>query len=500
VSHLVATGLAASLLLATACSDTQKPAEFTAQVPAASPGSAAAPSATPSDEVLARVLTPWTGDLDAMAQRRYVRMLVTFSRTHYFVDKGEQQGLAYEAGRMLESFLNDRLKTETANRLSVVFIPVSRERILQELANGRGDIAAANLTITPDRTAIVDFAAPSLTSVREVIVTPAGDPAVTHAEQLSGRPVHVRASSSYAASLAGLNRALASAGKPPVKIVDAPEALEDEDLIEMVNAGLIPATVVDDHVATFWSKVFDNVTVQPANVRTDGEIAWAIRKETPQLRDAVNAFVGANPQGSLAFNVLYQKYLKNTAYVKNSADEAEMRKFRQVRGFFEKYGEQYDLPWLLLAAQGYQESQLDQARKSNAGAVGVMQIKPSTARGSPINITGVATSADKNIQAGVKYLRFIVDRYYKDEPMDRINRGLFAMASYNAGPARVAELRKKAAALGLDENKWFGNVEVVAAREIGRETVTYVSNIYKYYVAYNLVMQQAEERRRARGN
>jgi membrane-bound lytic murein transglycosylase MltF len=257
-------------------------------------------------------------------------------------------------------------------------------------------------------------------------------------------------------------------------------------------------TIVDDYLAQFWSKIFDGIRVQPATVRSGGQIAWAIRKNTPQLHEALEAFGRENAKGSRNYNMLLQKYLRNTAYVKNSINESEIQKFRQLRAFFQKYGGQYDLPWLLLAAQGYQESQLDQARKSGVGAVGVMQIKPSTAEGAPIRISGVDVSAEKNIQAGVKYLRFIVDEYYKTEPMDRLNKGLFAVASYNAGPARIAGLRRKAARLGLDPNRWFANVEVVAARDIGRETVTYVANIFKYYVSYNLVMQQAAERRRIR--
>ena len=154
-----------------------------------------------------------------------------------------------------------------------------------------------------------------------------------------------------------------------------------------------------------------------------------------------------------------------------------------------------DIVYLPLNAQARQIANAWDPNKDQAdgnackayGAVGVMQIKPSTAEGPPINIKGVDGSTEKNIEAGVKYLRFIVDQYYKDEPMDRVNKGLFAIASYNAGPARIAGLRKKAVALGLDDNKWFGNVEVVASREIGRETVTYVSNIYKYYVSYRLI-------------
>jgi membrane-bound lytic murein transglycosylase MltF len=455
-------------------------------------------SGAPSDEVVAKVMAPWTGDLDGMVERRYVRVLVTFSRTDYFLDGPQQHGIQYDAGKLFEAFLNARLKLKN-DMVHVVFIPVSRDRIFDELANGRGDIAAAALTITPERQRQVDFAPPFLTGVREVLVTAADQPAASRAEDLSGRTVHVRRSSSYFESLTALNRSLTAAGKAPVRIMEAPEALEDEDLLEMVNAGLMPATIVDDYLAAFWSNVFEAIRVQQADVRSDGQIAWALRKQSPQLHSAVEAFVRSNPRGSRNYNLIYQKYLKSTVYVKNSASESEMRKLGKIRPFFEKYGAQYDLPWLLIAAQGYQESQLDQTRRSQAGAVGVMQIKPSTAAGPPINITGVDASAEKNIQAGAKYLRFIADEYYKDEPMDRVEKGLFAMASYNAGPARIEQLRKKAAALGLDPNKWFGNVEVVAARDIGRETVTYVSNIFKYYVAYNLVLKQDSDRRRARG-
>jgi membrane-bound lytic murein transglycosylase MltF len=128
-----------------------------------------------------------------------------------------------------------------------------------------------------------------------------------------------------------------------------------------------------------------------------------------------------------------------------------------------------------------------------------MQIKPTTAAGNPINITGVDKSAEQNIHAGVKYLRWVADRYFKKEEMDRLNRGLFSMAAYNAGPARVARLRTQAQKMGLDPNVWFGNVEIAAARDIGRETVQYVGNIYKYYLTYNLLAQQMDERNRARG-
>ncbi|PYR50418.1 MAG: lytic transglycosylase F [Acidobacteria bacterium] len=453
----------------------------------------------PSDSVIAQVFEPWNGDADGLEDRHYLRILVTFSKTNYFIDRARQRGATYDAGKLFETFLNEKLRPQK-RPIHVAFIPVSRDRIFRDLAAGRGDIAAANLTITPDRQKLADFAQPFFENVREVVVAAQDQPTIMTAEDLAGREVHARKSSAYFESLNQLNQRLRSASKPPVKIVEAPEALEDEDLLEMVNAGLIPYTVVDDHIAGFWRQILDGIRVQDVDVKSGSQIAWAVRKDAPKLHELVDAFARANPKGSKNYNIIYQKYLKNTAFVKNSGAESEMQKFRQIRTFFEKYGGQYDLPWLLLAAQGYQESQLDQSRRSQVGAVGVMQIKPSTAEGNPINITGVDQSTEKNIQAGSKYLRFIVDQYYKDEPMDRLNKGLFALASYNAGPARVAGLRKKAAAMGLNPNLWFANVEVVAAREIGRETVTYVSNIYKYYVSYDLYVRQSQAREKARAS
>ncbi len=452
----------------------------------------------PSDEAIAAALQPWTGDLAGMTERRFIRILVTFNKTNYFVDKAEQHGATYEAGKLFEAFVNERLKTRHI-RVNLMFIPVSRDRLLPALAEGRGDIAAAGLSITAARQQQVDFAAPFATGVRKLIVTARGQAPVTTTDDLSGRPIHVRRSSSAYEDLLAMNASLRAAGKPPAIIVEASEVLEDEDILEMVNAGLVPATAVDHHIAEFWRQIFPGIEVQPAPLRTDGRIAWALRKGTPHLRQVVDAFVAAHPPGSLSYNVIQRRYFKSTAFVQNAASAAEMKKFRDAVALFKKYGAKYDLPWLLIGAQAYQESTIDQTKRSSAGAVGMMQIKPSTAAAQPISIAGVETSADRNIEAGVKYLRFMVDRYYSDAPMTRVDKGLFAIASYNAGPARVAGLRRKAAAQGLDPNVWFGNVEVVAAREIGGETVQYVSNIYKYYVSYTLLQEQMNARKGPKG-
>ena len=472
-------------------SGTTTPAGAQAGAESGKPDTAAtADDEAPTDEAIAAAMAPSTGDIEEMQAKRRIRMLVTFSRSNYFLDGPKQMGATYEAGHAFEEFVNKELKTKNL-RIHLVFVPVRRDQILAALTEGRGDIAAANLTITDFRRQVADFATPLLRDVSEVVVTTKGAPAVTSVDDLSGRDVFVRKTSSYYESLTRLNDDLKARGKPPVRIVDADEQLEDEDILEMVNGGLVQATVVDNHMANLWKDVYDQLEVHPdVTVRTGGEIAWAVRKSAPKLRALADKFAAQSGQGSAFGNILLKRYFGNASYLKRSTSPEEQRKFRTLIKFFRQYGDQYDLPYLLLAAQGYQESQLDQNRRSSAGAVGVMQIKPSTAEGSPVFIKGVDKDAQKNIQAGAKYLRWIADEYFKDEPMTRVDKGLFALASYNAGPGRVAGLRAKAKKMGLDENKWFQNVEIVAARDIGRETVQYVGNIYKYYVAYDLLVRQ----------
>jgi membrane-bound lytic murein transglycosylase MltF len=250
-------------------------------------------------------------------------------------------------------------------------------------------------------------------------------------------------------------------------------------------------------VAEFWQQVFPDIVLnRGAALRTDAETAMMVRKGSPQLLAELNAFLARYPEGSLTRNVLLQKYLKSVKYAKSATSEADMQRFRQVVDLMRKYGDQYGLDYLLMAAQGYQESGLDHKRKSAVGAIGVMQVMPAT--GAELKV-GDIRQLEPNIHAGIKYMRFMIDHYYADEPMDALNKGLFAFASYNAGPARIRQLRQKAAARGLDPNQWFNNVEIVAAESIGRETVQYVSNIYKYYLAYQMAVEQMEARAAATG-
>lgn len=437
----------------------------------------------------------WTGDLGGMIERRRIRVLVPYSKTLYFVDRGTQRGLAYEAFRLFENDLSKKLKKKHL-RVHVVFVPTARDKLISSLLVGRGDIVVGNLTITPERLKQVDFSDPISRNVAEIVVTGPGTEPIGSARDLSGKEVYVRHLSSFYESLERLSAELAKAGKAPVKIRFAPENLETEDILEMVNAGLVKITIVDNHLGEFWAKVFPELTLnRGAAVRTGGEIAWMIRKDNPQLRAELNAFLTRYPEGSSTRTAMLQKYLQDSKHVKEATSKEELAKFDRTIDFFRKYGDRYELDYLLMMAQGYQESQLNQQAKSPVGAIGIMQVMPTT--GNSLKV-GDIRQIEPNIHAGVKYIRFMMNQYYANEPMDKLNKGLFTFASYNAGPGRISYLRGLAAKRGLDPNVWFNNVEVIAAERIGRETVQYVSNIYKYYLAYQLIEEQRTEREKSK--
>jgi membrane-bound lytic murein transglycosylase MltF len=439
----------------------------------------------------------WTGDLDGMKKRRLVRMLVVYSKTFYFLDKARQRGATYEAGVELEKELNPSRKSST-RPIRVVFIPTRRDRLLSALAEGRGDIAAGNLTITLGREQTVDFTTPIARNINEILVTNRDAPAAQSVEDLSGTSLFVRRSSSYFASLQALNSRLAAQRKAPVQVVLADENLEDEDILEMVNAGLVTATIVDSHLAEFWRQIFTNITLHSeVVVRSAGAISWAIRENSPKLKATLDAFIVKHGIGKPTGNTLLRRYLQNTSWARDATAATEMQRFGDLAKYFRKYAEQYQFDWLLLIAMGYQESGLNQAVRSRAGAIGVMQMMPKTARSPSVNIRNIHLT-EPNIHAGVKYLRFLVNEYFDDPAIDPLSRQLFAFAAYNAGPTRVQQLRREAAARGLDANKWFDNVEVVAAKRIGRETVQFASNVFKYYIAYKLSVERTEEREAAK--
>ena len=445
--------------------------------------------------VLSTEAKVYKDDFDAMLKRRTIRVAVPYSRTLFFNDKGMQRGLTAENLQQFERWLNKKYKTGT-RPLTVYAIPTTRDRLLQKVIDGKAEIAAGNLTITPERDAHVDFSNPiNQRDVFEVVVTGPASPKLATLDDLAGQEIHVRPSSSYHASLKKLNERFRQAGKPPMALHLVPDALEDEDMMDMLNAGVINIIVVDDWKAELWAGMLDRLQVHAdLKVSDGGRIGWAFREGSPQLAAVINEFLAANRKvvGSAEQRLAaYQKRLKT---MKNPTAGSDWQRFEQTLQFFKVYGERYHFDYLMVTAQGFQESGLNQNAKSHVGAVGIMQLMPAT--GKELGV-GDIHQAEPNVHGGVKYMRKLLDTYFDDADFDETNRTLFAFAAYNAGPGRIARLRKEAEAKGLDPNKWFNNVELVAAERVGQETVGYVRNIYKYYAAYKLQLETLEARKAA---
>jgi membrane-bound lytic murein transglycosylase MltF len=464
---------------------------------AASPGpahtaDAAKPPAAASPRQLPVTSKPWKGDFDQMVERRIIRVLVPYSRTLYYTDKGRERGITAELVREWERYISRKYAKQLGKRpVTVYIIPTTRDKLIPGVVGGLGDIAAGNITATDQRSQFVDFVAPTdLKGVNEVVVIGPKAPAIKAVDDLAGKTVHVRQATSYHDSLVALNDRFRKEGKPPVILVPLPDALEDEDKLEMVNAGLLDVVIVDDWMAKIWLQILPNIKVVPeAAVRTGGRTGWVIRKDSPKLAAEVMDFYtnSAKKQGLISH--LQAQALRRVKQIQNNTADPELKRFEEMIALFRKYGEKYDFDPLMLAAQGYQESRLNQNAKSHLGAIGVMQIMPAT--GAQLKVGDIQIT-ESNIHAGAKYMDQLMTKYFLDATFAEGNRPLFAFASYNAGPGNISRMRKIATERGLDPDKWFNNVELVTAEKIGIETTTYVRNIYKYYVAYKLTLEQME--------
>jgi membrane-bound lytic murein transglycosylase MltF len=437
---------------------------------------------------------PWTGDFDKMVERRMIRVLVPYSRTLFYNDKGRERGLTVDLVRDFERYVNQKYKTGK-RPLTVYILPTTRDKLLPLLASGLGDIAAGNLTITKERLEEADFVAQPDRTVDEIVVTGAKAAPIAATDDLAGRTVHVRKTSSYYESLVALNERFRRDGKPEVKLVIVPDALEDEDMMEMANAGLIDVMIVDDWKAKMWGQILPRIKiVDSVAVREGGQIGWAIRKDSPKLTAALADFYPNYAKKQASYEYRLQQTMKRVKQIKDPTQSADYKRFQDTLVLFRRYGDRYGFDPVMLAAQGYQESQLDQNARSHVGAIGVMQIMPAT--GADMKVGDIKVT-EPNIHAGAKYMDILMTQYFPDANFSEANRPLFAFASYNAGPGNIARMRKEAQKRGLDPDKWFNNVELVVADKIGIETTTYVRNIYKYYVSYTLLLEAQAAREQA---
>ncbi len=439
---------------------------------------------------------PHFGDLDIMVERRAIRVLTVYGPGRYFLEDGPR-GTVQEYADKLQNVVNGAFKTGLL-AVQVSVIPVARDQLFTALRAGYGDIVMAGTTVTDNRQAAVDFTKPVSKPLKEILITGPSAPRLESLVDLSDKTVYLRLSSSYAESVRELSQKLVQQGQAPIRIEAVDESLEDEDLIEMVDTGLLNWAVVDDYKAQMWQEVFTRVTVRNDLVLREGaRLAWAIRPDSPQLKAFLDTFLKENREGTLFGNIIRNRYIRDFNWTENAMGAKELSRYHKLSSLFRKYGRDYGMDSTLLAAQGFQESRLDQSVRSPAGAIGVMQLLPSTAEDKNVAIPNI-DELEPNIEAGAKYMAFLKERYFSGPELDELNGSLLALASYNAGPGRIRRLRREAAERGYDPNLWFDNVEVIVAEQVGRETVQYVSNIFKYYLTYRWISTADAERAAAR--
>ena len=439
---------------------------------------------------------PQFGDLDTMVERRAIRVLTVYGPGRYFLKDGPR-GTVQEYADKLQKVVNEAFKTGLLT-VQVPVIPVARDQLFPALQAGYGDIVMAGTTVTDNRQVGVDFTNPVSKPLKEVLITGPSAPRLGSLADLSDQTVYLRLSSSYAESVRKLSQTLVEQGQAPIRIEAVDESLEDEDLIEMVDTGLLPWAVVDDYKPQMWREVFTRVTVRDDLVLREGaRLAWAIRPDSPQLKTFLDTFLKENREGTLFGNIIRNRYIRDFNWTENAMGATELSRYHKLSALFKKYGTDYGMDPTLLAAQGFQESRLDQSVRSPVGAIGVMQLLPSTAKDKNVAIPNI-DELEPNIEAGAKYMAFLKERYFSGPELDELNGSLLALASYNAGPGRIRRLRREAAERGYDHNLWFDNVEVIVAEQVGRETVQYVSNIFKYYLTYRWINTADAERAAAR--
>lgn len=429
-------------------------------------------------------------DFSGMLKRKKIRALVAYSRTDFFfTDNGTPKGLQVDLLAEYEKQLNIGIKKEI-EKIHIQYIPTTFDRLIPDLLEGKGDIISSLMTITPEREEKIDFISGKRASIQELVVSHKSITNISSLDDLAGRQIYVLKGSSYVEHLKELNQILNEKKLKVIDIVEADPNLNTEDILELVNSGIVKLTIADNYKARIWAKVLPDIKIYDSiAIKSGTHIGWGIRKNSPELQKSLNSFLKKVKKGTYLGNMLFSRYYEKEKWIKNPNSRKERKKLLVFIELFKKYGNQYGFDALALAAQGYQESQLVQKKKSHRGAVGIMQLLPSTAADKNVGIPDISKAED-NIHAGTKYMAYLRDRYFSDPSILKKDQMAFSWAAYNAGPARVRKMRNLAKKMGLDTNVWYSNVEVAAAKMIGRETVEYVNNIFKYYIAYSLVKNQ----------
>ena len=448
------------------------------------------------DALIEAVLDPELGGLDAARERGFLRMAVAPDPLMIAFDGEAALGVAISIATELEIFLSG-LPGASPTPTVVVPTPTPRNAIVDSLVEGRTDFSTLTVS-SAEETEELQYTQALIEDVNDVPVLSPDLEGIETIDDLVGIPIYVQENGRYAANLERLNAARAEEGKEllTVRLVD--ERLDDYDLMELVEIGVIRATVATDFKANFWNTIYTSAVVRDdIELTPDGRIVWSVRESNDQLLETLDDFADIAKKGTLLGNVVLNQYADSADWIENIGTEDSRRLIDEVGPVIERYSDEYGFESELVIAQAYQESRLDQTKRSHVGAIGVMQVMPTTAADPVVGIPDV-TTLDNNVNAGIKYLRWLRDTFFDDPEISTLDQTLLSFAAYNAGPGGVRRAQKRAVELGLDPNVWFENVEVAIQQAVSREPAIYVRNIFKYYVSARLLEELEAEAEVAR--
>ncbi len=448
------------------------------------------PSVVQSIELAPISHSSYLGDYNELEKKGVIRILVSVEVGFYQVSDGKPIGIISE----FLSHFEQALKKQNRH-MRIRIIPVAQDDLIRSLESGIGDIAVGHLAVTKNRLKHIDFSTPTIKDSAEWLITSKEEAPIETIYDLSGREIWVKGSSSYFETLQNLNNQLAREHYSPMDVHFLEESLGENEILEMVENKLLPATVIENYRALLWKKIIPNIQYHDEfPLKEDINIAWAMRKDSPQLSKVVNQYITKIKKGSFLGNLIYKKYLNDDRWLAKILRSDSIDRLNQFSGLFKQYSDMYNLDWLLTSALAYQESRLNNNVISHKGAVGIMQVLPTTAQDRNVRINDI-NLLENNIHAGIKYLSFVHKRYFDKPEISPDNQLYFSLAAYNAGPANIRRIRNMARINGYNPNVWFNNVELMAMKYISKEPVHYVSNISRYYVIYKQITQLEEHKK-----
>ncbi|MBD3420275.1 MAG: transporter substrate-binding domain-containing protein [Chitinivibrionales bacterium] len=432
----------------------------------------------------------YTGDWEGILKRKVLRIATRNNAATYWIYRGKEVGFEYELCKAFAKKHKLRIEMQIAP---------DWEQLLQWVHDGKADIAAACITATAQRRKLVDFAEPHLFATEVVVsgLDSTGTPFVTDTADLHSATLYLRRSSSYYQSITQFQ----SQNKVDCKLEFVPEDMETEEILSKVAAGEFQATICDDYIARMEQMHTSDIEIA-FPVSDTQHIAWAIRQSADTLQEQINTFFTETqyrPRDKM-YNITYNKYFESRKRIAAARSLHRADKEGTISPYdrlMKRYAKRYDFDWRMVAAQTYQESKFNPNARSWAGAVGLMQIMPSTGRDLRV---GDISKPGPSLHGGTKYMRQLLRRFEKGIPFQERYR--FALASYNAGYGHVIDARRLAQSLGLNSDVWFDNVEQAMlklakpeyARKArygycrGSEPVMYVGNIQRLYNHYSQVV------------